>query len=293
MYNKNLYPFQSHWVKIEGHNIHYIDEGQGQVLLFSHAALGSSFMYRNFIKVLNSAYRCIALDYPGFGLSEDKAGEQYSIVTQSEVLRQFIEKLQLDDIIGLGHDTGGPSLFKVAADMPERFAALILTDTLIFPTKEYRRIHTMLSMAGSRLFQFVNAHTNFLTRLTFSKGVPTRTLTKEELEQYRTLFNTPQKRRRITELLYSLRQNPDFMHAIKSAFEQQLNTIPTLLIYGEKDPVTQLGVPQRIRSILQNAELYLIGGEGHFPHEGQPQQMSGIIHYWITNLNITSYKQRA
>ena len=285
IYNKDLYPFQSRWVEIDKHRIHYIDEGQGQVILFSHPALASSFMYREFIRILSKNFRCIALDYPGFGLSSDDPKEKYSIATQSYILSKFIDKLELTDIVGLGHDTGGPSLFKLVADEPDRFRGLILTDTLIFPTKEYGRIHKMLGVVGSGPFQWLNAWTNLIIRLMLRFGIPTRKLTKPEKNQYASLFSTPHKRRRITQMLVSLKQHQTFMEQIKTAFTRQLNAMPLLLIYGEKDPVNQLGIPQRIKAMTQHTELYLIKGEGHFPHEGQPEEMSQLMSQWLhTNI---------
>lgn len=280
-YNKSLYPFQSKWINIQGHQIHYVDEGRGPVLLFSHPPIGSSFMYRVFIERLRTKYRCVALDYPGFGLSSDLPDQTYSIVTQSEILKKFIHRLGLNNIVGLGHDTGGPSLFKVAAEMPGLFRGLILTDTIIFPTKEYKRIHTMLGIVGSRIFRIANNRTNLLVRLTFSRGIRTRKLTREEKKQYWDLYKTKQRRKRMTDLLFSLRQHQAFMQEIKSAFEQQLNELPVLLIYGEKDPVHQMGIPERIMGMLQNASLHLIENEGHFPHEGQAEKMSELIHHWL------------
>jgi haloalkane dehalogenase len=64
-----LYPFESRYVEIEGSRVHFVDEGTGPTLLFLHAAPAWSFIYRNFIVELRGRFRCVALDYPGFGLS--------------------------------------------------------------------------------------------------------------------------------------------------------------------------------------------------------------------------------
>ncbi len=295
-YNKDLYPFQSRWMDIDHHRIHYIDEGSGPTILFSHAPLGSSFMYRNLIRLLRQRYRCIALDYPGFGLSTDLPDRQYSILTQSVVLQQFIYNLGLKDIIGLGHDTGGPTLFKIVGEQPGLFKSLILTDTLIFPTVAYPRIQRTLAVAGSKPFQALNARTNLLIRLMLGPGTPTYNFSGAELTEYRKLFDTPQKRRRTTELLYSLRQSESIMRGIHAAFKNQLNNKPTLLLYGEKDPLTQMGIPQRIFKLLQKASCYVLRGESHFPHEGQYLQMSRLIHQWaslLENQSETISQQRA
>ena len=257
-YNTELFPFKRNWITIGDHKIHYVDEGSGQIILFSHAPLGSSFMYRRFIQILSRKYRCIAIDYPGFGLSEDVVSQSYSILTQKTVLEEFIFRLELSDIVAFGHDTGGPSIFKVAAENPNLFSGLILSDTIIYPTKEYAKIHTMLGIVGSRLFQFINAQTNFLVRLTFNFAVVTRKLRSEEKKQYYDLFSTPHRRRRITEVLYSLKQHQRFMSDLRHGFESYLVDKPTLLIYGENDPVTKLGIPGRIHAMSLNSDLYLI-----------------------------------
>ena len=283
-YDKTLYPFESKWITINNEKIHYVDEGKGQVILFSHAAIGSSFMYRRFIQILSKSFRCVALDYPGFGLTPTSPKYKLSIVSQAKILDQFIMAIGLQNVIGLGHDTGGPSLFHIASQRPELFKGLILTDTIIFPTIEYRRIHRMLRLVGSWPFRWLNKQTNFLLKFTLNLGIRTRKLSKEEKKVYYAMTTASLDRNSMTELLFSLRQNPDFMEEVKSGFENQLNHKPTLLIYGEHDPVKQLGIPDRIHSMLPNSDFYQIKGESHFPHEGQPERMSEIIFQWVKKL---------
>ena len=284
-YNKNLYPFNGKRIRINGNHVFYLDEGQGQVLLFSHSPLASSFMFREFIKILSKKFRCIAFDFPGFGLSEGQKGGKYGIVSQSKFIDQFIKRLNLSDVIVMGHDTGGPSAFKVAAENPHLFKGLILTDTLVFPVSEYPKINRMLGIVGSRLFQWLNAQSNLLIHLTYSLGIRTRKLSKAEKAEYHKIFRTPKKRKRITEVLYSLKEEEGFMKELKTDFEKVLYKMPMLLIYGENDPVYQMGIPQRILQITESSTLFSIKNGGHFPHEGKPKEMSLLIEEWIENLN--------
>ena len=290
-YNKKLYPFESKWINIDGNNIHYIDEGQGEIILFSHPPLASSFMYRNLIKFLKNNYRCIAIDYPKFGLSTASSNYKMSIEEQSKILEKFILKFNLKDIFVLGHDTGGPSAFGVAINHPQLFKGLILTDTIIYPTSEYRKLTKMLNIVGGKFFTWFNATTNFLVNGTYKYGIKTRKLTKEERREYKQMFNTHKKRKQITQMLFNLKESEVFMKKIKRGFETVLNSKSTLLIYGEKDPVKELGIADRIHKLIPNSELFLIDKEGHFPHEGQPKQMSQIIHHWISkNKNYENYE---
>ncbi|MBK7870476.1 MAG: alpha/beta fold hydrolase [Saprospiraceae bacterium] len=280
-YDVSLFPFKGKRITIDGNNIFYVDEGKGQIILFSHPPVASSFMYREFIKLLSAHYRCIAFDYPGFGLSEAAKDYHYNIISQANFLKKFIQQLNLKDVIVLGHDTGGPSAFLVALEQPELFKALILNDTIVFPVSEYPRIDKMLGFVGSTFFQNFNAWTNLIINATYRFGIRNRRLSRAERRQYRQLFDTYNKRKRITQLLYSLKSNEPAMLQIKNAFQKQLNTKPLLLIYGKKDPVNELGIPQRIQQMTQNASLHLIANEGHFPHESAAEEMCTIIHSWI------------
>ena len=62
-----LYPFESRFLDLPAGRVHYVDEGSGPVLLFLPPAPLWSFMYRQVILGLRGRFRCIALDFPGFG----------------------------------------------------------------------------------------------------------------------------------------------------------------------------------------------------------------------------------
>lgn len=282
--NRQLYPFQSRFIDIDGHKVHYIDEGQGAIILFSHPPIGWSFMYRDMIRCLRQQFRCIAIDYPGFGPSKEKPGFTPSLEKQAFILQQFIQELQLRDIILLGHDTGGPSAFGLAVQHPEWFKGFILTDTIIFPVSEYARISRMLSIVGGRFFSALNTSSNFLLNLTTRFGFQTKNLSKEEKKMYFECVKTRNRRRNMTTMLYSLKESEQWMKRLKSGFETTLNHHPALLIYGAEDPVAQMGIADRIHKLLANSELHYIEGEGHFPHEGRSVEMADLIARWIVEV---------
>ena len=281
----HLFPFESRFMRYEGNEIHYIDEGTGPVLLFSHPAVAWTFMYRNFITHLKDQFRCVAIDYPGFGLSATKANGAITLRSQADALEALIEHLALKEITILGHDTGGPTAFFLASCRPELFKAFILTDTLIFPASDYRRISVMLSMLNSPVIRYLNSKTNFLMRLTTRFGFPTAKLKAEERQVYLKSFSSSERRNQIITLLHDLKKDKILMQQVQHAFEQQFKNDPILLIYGEEDPVVQMGVFQRIQAIVSNCEAHLIKKEGHFPHEGKAIEMTRIIENWMHKIN--------
>src|SRR5271165_6586253 len=103
-----LFPFQSHFVEIGGHTVHYVDEGSGPLLLMLHGNPTWSFVYRQVITSLRDRFRCVAPDYPGFGLSVAAPGYGYLPEEHAEVLLAFIDRLDLSAATLVVQDWGGP-----------------------------------------------------------------------------------------------------------------------------------------------------------------------------------------
>ena len=280
-YNKALYPFENKWLNIDGNQIHYIDEGKGEILLFCHPPISSSFMYRNMIKALSNDFRCIAPDFPGFGLSRAHATYAPSIKSQAAILEQFLKTLQLNSVYLVMQEIGGHSAMSVFLKYPQWLKGVILTDTIIFPVSQYPEISRMLNIVDSSVFNFFNSNFNLLIRILTSSGVSKRKMNKEEKDTYKAMFSTKKARRVSTGMLHELAENETLLSMIQKAFETNLNNTPALLIYGTEDSLTKLGIPQRIHKLLPGSELRWIHGEKHFPHEGAPAEMNEIISSWI------------
>jgi haloalkane dehalogenase len=287
-YPRDLYPFKSKWTTINGNSIHYIDIGEGETILFFHPPVTSSFMYRNMIKKLSTNFRCIALDFPGFGLSEINSGSGYipSIQAQAAIIDGFLKALQLPKpVYFLMQECGGHAAFRVFMQYPEKLKGIILTDTIIFPVSTYPKIKRVLSIINGPVFNFLNINFNFLIRAMTRFGIRNRKLSKEERNTYKAIFRAKITRRITTHLLHQLVTEETLLHQIQNAFETTFNNLPVLIIYGEKDPLTEMGIPQRINEMLLNSEMHFIKNEGHFPHEGDPEKMSVLITGWITKEN--------
>jgi haloalkane dehalogenase len=251
--------------------------------VFSHAVVGSSFMYREFVKELRNSYRVVILDFPGFGLSEPSPTYVFTFVEQAKMFQKFIQKLQLKDITLVGHDS--PSGLLAAAWQPDLFKAFILTDTQIFPSDEYKKIDNLVNMAGGGFFQSINRVTNFLTWGTMKFGMPTKNFTKAEKREYYKMSKGKIRRQAPGKILKSIATERESMVQIKTAFETVFKQKQVLMIFGEKDPVNKLGIPERLKNMLPNSELNLLKNEKHFPHEGQSELMSLMIYKWMVEKN--------
>jgi haloalkane dehalogenase len=117
--NRDLFPFTSHFIEIDGHQIHYLDEGEGPVILFSHGTPEWSFGWRDLVKGLRGHFRCVAPDLLGMGLSEKPVHADYSCAAHAARLEGFIRQLGLRDICIVANDFGLSIALSYAIRHPE------------------------------------------------------------------------------------------------------------------------------------------------------------------------------
>jgi haloalkane dehalogenase len=279
--DERLYPFENRYVEIDGNRLHYVDEGAGPTLLFLHAGPAWSFIYRNFIAGLRDRFRCVALDYPGFGLSTAREGYRYTLKEHSEIVEKFIQRLELSGVTMMVHDSGGPIGLGVAVRRPDLFKALILTDTFGWALSDHNpSVARMLKFVSGPVFGFFNQTFNLLPWIVSRFAPRRRRLSKAERAAYTKAFPTRASRRRILTLFRDLYVQEDYMRDIERGLEHQLKDLPVLLMYGENDAARRAGFMSRFEEIFPNHRSVVIKGEQHFPHEGAPEEMIAAIRDW-------------
>jgi len=109
---KNLpdFPFEPHYIVVDGIRIHYVDEGSNdeEVILLMHGEPSWSFIYRHMIPpLLEAGFRCVAPDLVGFGRS-DKPTEQtdHTYAKHVEWMTKWMVSLDLKNITLFGQDWG-------------------------------------------------------------------------------------------------------------------------------------------------------------------------------------------
>jgi haloalkane dehalogenase len=276
-----LFPFESRFADVGGVRIHYVDEGSGPVLLFLHGAPNWSFFYRDFISALRNDFRCVALDFPGFGLSPADTRYPATLEVLSGVVERFVETLGLRDIILVVGDAGGPIGLGVAARHPEWIAGLVLAGTFGWSLKEYPRVRRMLGIVSSPVFGFLQEHSNVLMKYT-AGSFP---MSAEERAAYLAPYVGATARRNPGLLLGDLAANDTYMNGVERALHDQLNHLPVLLIWGDKDPVFEF-LP-RFQKIYPHARTLVIPGAHHFPFAEAANEMIASIRAWWTDVAST------
>ncbi len=129
---RELYPWTGHTVASDGVAQHFIDEGEGPVVLMVHGNPTWSFYYRELVRDLSADHRCVVPDHIGCGLSDKPAEWGYRIADHIDRLQLLIETLDLRDITLVVHDWGGAIGYAAAIRMPERFSRFVVFNTAAF-----------------------------------------------------------------------------------------------------------------------------------------------------------------
>ena len=130
--NREEYPFAAHYFKINNQNLHYIDEGSGEPILFVHGTPSWSFDFRYQIKALAKHYRCLAIDHIGFGLSDKPEKYNYSTQNHAKTLESFIKYLGLQNVTLVLHDFGGIIGFDYALHYPENISKIVVLNSWLW-----------------------------------------------------------------------------------------------------------------------------------------------------------------
>ncbi|HEX6893353.1 MAG TPA: alpha/beta fold hydrolase, partial [Chryseolinea sp.] len=168
--NKELYPFKPHFITIENHRLHYIDEGTGPTLLFVHGTPEWSFGFRDVIKNLRSKFRCVAIDLMGFGLSDKPAVRSFRRTTPNDPdytcagharrLTKFIDQLGLKDLNIVANDFGGSISMSYVLDHQDNVNKIILFNTWMRSLKNDKHYSGPAKFLNSWLGKFLYLNMN-------------------------------------------------------------------------------------------------------------------------------------
>ena len=129
-------------IEINVLKIHYIEEGKDTKtsILLLHGWGASIKSFKPVINELSKYYKVYAIDFPGFGESEDPS-KNYDVEEYSKVVLKFIEEKKLQDVVLIGHSFGGRVIIKLVGKLGFNPKKIILVDSAgIRPKKKKTRI---------------------------------------------------------------------------------------------------------------------------------------------------------
>jgi pimeloyl-ACP methyl ester carboxylesterase len=270
-----LYPFQSRWLNSSAGRVHYIDEGQGLPILFLHGNPTWSFLYRNIIIQLRDRYRCVAIDYPGFGLSDRPDDYGYTPGEHAEVTGELVRDLDLRRMLVVGHDWGGPIAAWVAAQDERRVAGLVFGNTWLWPNDRLTTTIFSRVMSSPPMERRILNANYFVERL-IPAGT-SRKLTEEEMNHYRKAQPAPEFRRGVAELPRQLVAAARWLSHVEDITRRNLADKPVLLAWGMRDIAMPKKYISRFLSMFIDVEVMELPKAKHFIQEDAPERVADAI----------------
>jgi cis-3-alkyl-4-acyloxetan-2-one decarboxylase len=286
---RHLYPFQSHFMPIDGHRYHYVDEGHGPAVLMLHGNPTWSFYYRHLIAALAPEYRVIAPDHIGCGLS-DKPGAHaygYRLEDRAADLETFVDQLMPDTPLTLVvHDWGGMIGMAFALRHLGNIQRLVITNTSGFlppagkpiPLR-LRLLRNMPSFAGPAVLGL-----NIFARAALVMAARKR-LPRDVRRGLTAPYDRPKNRIATLRFVQDIPLSdgdPSFA-LVKSVDDQlhRLRHLPMLICWGRHDFVFDLDYFHEWQRRFPDAEAHLFENAGHYLLEDEPLAVTETIQSFL------------
>ena len=275
-----LYPFEHHYCTLKAGNMHYVDEGSGDVVLFVHGTPTWSFLYRDFIQKLSHHHRCIAIDHIGFGLSDKPDGFSGRPQDHAKNLSEFIRLMDLRNITLVVHDFGGPIGLGAALEQPERIKQVVLFNTWLWETKSNPAVKKIDKIINSSIGKLLYLHLNFSPKVLLKKGFSDKKkLSKEVHQHYIKPFPDKNSRQSLVKIAQSLYGASDWYQAQWEHLDK-LEDKPWLILWGTQDKFITTAYLEKWTQRLPKAKVTTLD-TGHFVQEEKPDESIVALEHFL------------
>jgi pimeloyl-ACP methyl ester carboxylesterase len=263
--------------------INYEVDGAGCIpVVFIHGFAASLVTWHDIVKLFpKGLFRLYLLDLKGFGFSSKPREGNYSIADQADIVLAFIKAHGLRNAILIGHSLGGSvalqAALKSGQDRDGRpLGRLILLDCAAYPQRMPLMMRILrwplLAVVLMRLFPSRLIVWYTLTRIFRNR----KAVTASRIRRYTNGFS----RRGISYVLVSTVRHLGTFES-EFSYDYRRIKIPTLIIWGREDHITELWQAHRLHLEIEGSRLEILDGSGHNPHEEYPGKTFSVIREFI------------
>lgn len=282
---RRFYPFSSQFASIDGHRLHYLDEGGGeQALLMVHGNPTWSFYWRNLLAATRGRFRVVVPDHLGCGLSDKPQRYPYSLQQHTANLVDLIEFLDLRQITLFAHDWGGAIGLNAVRARPDRFERFVLFNTGAFPPPRVpRRIAICRTpLIGTTAMRGFNLFARAAQRMATNRphGLDADVLAGL-IAPYDSWPNRVGINAFVRDIPLTRRHRTYAELATLESFLRDMTYKPTQLIWGMQDWCFDKSCLERLREIFPDAAVHRIEDAGHWVVEDAPDQVIDVVNEFL------------
>lgn len=270
-------------IRITVHNymVSYHDEGphDAPVIIFIHGFPLNKSMWDSQLEALKDKYRVIAYDIRGHGNS-DEGNEAFSVDLLVNDLICFMDALEIDQTILCGLSLGGTIALNAAESHPERFYALVLSDTTCqadTPEAKKNRMNTLDSIRKEGVEKYA---AESLKNLFTPDSFITKT---KEIESVREMIIKTTKHSLCNTLLaLSLRR--------ETCSKLQEINIPALILVGREDQITPPDTARLMNENFKDSFMHTIEHASHLSNLENPDEFNFQLVNFVNSVYTVNNK---
>ncbi|MGH1372253.1 MAG: alpha/beta fold hydrolase [Cellvibrionaceae bacterium] len=288
-------PLTDGYVNVGGVDYHYVAAGQGPLVILYHGFPSFWYAWKPQIAELSKHYRVVAVDGLGSNLSDKPADiNRYRIDKLASDLNQLAYKVGGEQPFHLiGHDWGGALAWAFAQNYPDRVAKLVVLNapphnvfqellrTNEQQQKTSRYIKVLNSSLGERILGFNDSY--LIWKMAYQKHLDHERINTAEADLFRQALSRPQA---LHSAINWYRANTtDADSPLESALwprENPLITVPSLLIWGEKDKAFVPEFLDMLPELVEHLTIKRLASAAHWPGLSHPQQVNQAINKFFS-----------
>jgi pimeloyl-ACP methyl ester carboxylesterase len=267
----------SNTLRVQGMQVHYRNEGDGETLLLLHGTGSSLHAWDELTKKLTPHFRVIRLDLPGFGLTGPHPMGKYEITDDVAFLSEFLARLNVHNAHVIGSSLGGRIAWQYALTFPEKTLSITLINSLGYPQLNWPpAIKISMNDTLDSIMKLYIPRFVFKFSLADIYGRDF-TITDNIVNRYYDL---------------SLREGnlKAFVDRVKARLDKDSDDIrgirvPTLVIWGEDDKFFPVSAAHKFAKDIAGAELLIIPKVGHLPIEEAPDIVAERVQSFVKTLH--------
>ena len=250
-------------IEIDGNTIRYIEEGtSGENLLLIHGLGASAERWEHVIPQFAKNYRVLVPDLIGFGLS-DKPLVDYTTDYLSDFIRKFLKKLNIDSVIIIGSSLGG----QIGAEFTYQNNSMVKKLVLISPSGIMKHSTPALdAYVMAALYPSDSSASNAFQIMSGSKNID-----KKTIKGFVRRMKLPNAKMAFMSTLLGLKDAEIISEKLVSIKS------PTLIIWGENDPIIPIKYAQSFVSEIDDCRFVKMENCGHTPYVESPDKFYKIV----------------
>jgi pimeloyl-ACP methyl ester carboxylesterase len=276
---ENLLSADDRLLNVAGLRLRYREWGEPTreqpSLLLLHGFANSLQSFRELAPRLADRHHVVAIDMPGYGLSDKPVDYDYHNGPQADTIIAAARALGLSRVVYIGHSLGGAIALQAAIKDPDT-AGLVLLNPGILSTGVPKIVQVTLPplpRMSAKLFASRDFRGNFLRRSYVDPSI----VTEQVIDDVMLGARSEGYMQGMTSLMQQYAEGEEIALAARVA-------VPTLIPWGTEDRNKPANEADALQQLIPGSQLIRVPDAGHYVHEEAAEDVAAAILAWLETI---------